>query len=661
MKRFFFLLMIAAFSFPALSQTFVNVSGTVTDTMTGQPVANHAVQIWTDSTGGFFYFSTVYTNSTGFYIDTIPLPVGIDSGFLWVQTLDCLNQPQQYGLYFGPGFLTLSQDFQICVNVPPCNADFIAIPDSSDPNSMIFLDQSTGNINAWFWEFGDGNTSFAQNPVHTYASPGFYTVCLTITGPDSLCFDTHCDVINVINPIGCQAQFTHFPDSSGNLNTVHFIDLSSGNPFSWFWDFGDSTYSAEQFPVHQYSGPGTYYVCLTIEAGNGGSICTSTWCEEVTTSDSSDCSSYFTFLNNGLSVSFNGFMVAGQPATYMWNFGDGQTGTGASIIHTYPASGIYYVTLTTTTQNPQPCTYTSGQSITVGDSTQWNQIYGQVFAGNFPLEQGVVMLFSLDTAFTYFPFLDISLVDSSGIYYFPMVPLGSYYIHAIPLIPTGYLPTYYGDVINWEDATLITLGEPNNPYVINLIEAYSYTPGIGMINGIITIGEEKTTLIDKISMILMNASGQPISFQQVDESGHFVFPDLDYGTYYLSAELAGCISDILTIEITVDEPVADISLTFTGNQILGIQRTPVTIEGNMMYPNPAKETASVDIRLDASSVIAIEIYQTSGRMVFREERHLTSGDQTITIAVNQLPQGLYTIRLLNKNGMHLTRKLLVYQ
>lgn len=45
-----------------------------------------------------------------------------------------------------------------------------------------FLDGSTGGPSSWLWNFGDGVTSTAQNPNHTYANPGVYTVTLTVNG-----------------------------------------------------------------------------------------------------------------------------------------------------------------------------------------------------------------------------------------------------------------------------------------------------------------------------------------------------------------------------------------------------------------------------------------------------------------------------------------------
>jgi len=541
-----------------------------------------------------------------------------------------------------------------------CIADFYYFPDSSGVmNTYQFIDMSEGNINSWSWDFGDGSTSSEQNPIHFFATPGFYTVCLTVQGVDSLCYDTYCEIVNVGGTVGCQAQFTYYPDSAWNTKLIHFIDLSYGDITNWFWDFGDSTFSSEQNPSHMFPEDGTYYVCLTITANNAGAVCTSTWCEEVVIGTGSDCANYFTYQNNGLSISFTGHMVNGQPATYSWDFGDGQTGQGESVVHQFPNSGIYYVTLTTVTQDPTACTWTTSQSITVGDSTQWNQVYGQVFAGSFPLEDGLVMIFSLDTTTAGFlPFIDISMIDSSGIYYFPMVPQGDYVIYAIPFIPTGYIPTYYGDVIGWEDATVVSLGQANNPYDINLVAATSFTPGIGTITGQIYT-PLKNTLTDKITMLLKNESGQTISFQQVNIDGQFDFSGLDYGIYYLYAEMAGCQSDQIMVEITAEEPDAGVMMTFSGNQILGFRDANPTLEGGVVYPNPVKETANIRVTSAKASSVTIELYNMTGMVALRLQEHLSAGETTLSIPVSHIPDGLYTLRIYTDSGLNLTRKLLI--
>jgi PKD repeat protein len=137
-----------------------------------------------------------------------------------------------------------------------CLAPNAAFSDSINNLTVSFTDLSTQTPTSWFWDFGDGNTSTQQNPSHTYAANGTYTVCLTATntcGSDSSCSSV------IVN---CLAPNAAFSDSTNNL-TVSFTDLSTQAPTSWFWDFGDGNTSTQQDPSHTYAANGTYTVCLT--------------------------------------------------------------------------------------------------------------------------------------------------------------------------------------------------------------------------------------------------------------------------------------------------------------------------------------------------------------------------------------------------------------
>lgn len=66
-------------------------------------------------------------------------------------------------------------------------------------DSIAFTDQSSGFPTSWVWDFGDGNASFLQNPVHKFNSRGIFTVKLIVTnelGSDSLS-KTDCITVNV--------------------------------------------------------------------------------------------------------------------------------------------------------------------------------------------------------------------------------------------------------------------------------------------------------------------------------------------------------------------------------------------------------------------------------------------------------------------------------
>jgi len=71
-----------------------------------------------------------------------------------------------------------------------------------------------------------------------------------------------CDTLGIDNP-----PIAHFRyDVADTLSPLQleFTDLSYHEPTTWLWDFGDGSTSQDTSPVHQYSAPGTYQVCLTV-------------------------------------------------------------------------------------------------------------------------------------------------------------------------------------------------------------------------------------------------------------------------------------------------------------------------------------------------------------------------------------------------------------
>jgi PKD repeat protein len=570
--------------------------------------------------------------------------------------------------------LTITSSDSICINtlclpvIPQyqgCQAEFDALPAPNALLTMNFNDQSQGAIWTWTWDFGDGTTQTVFSPdnpdvSHTYQAPGFYTVCLTIQGDFGFCNSTFCELVAVYDSMpGCQAQYTYYADpTSGTANAITFIDLSIGNPTQWYWEFGDpasglANVSAEQNPVHAFSAPGNYYVCLTI----GGPNCQSVWCGNVEVGPVTFCVNYFTYTQIGQSVNFEGFMVNGVSELYGWDFGDNELGTGQNIVHTYSAQGTYFVTLTT--MDPATgCTYSSSQVISVGDSTIWGQVYGQVLAGNFPLTQGLVFIFSLDTNNNYLPYVDISVIDSSGVYYFPMVPQGNYFIYAIPF-ENGYLPTYYGNTLNWQNATFVQLGTPNNPYNINLIQSSGYQGGNGTIGGqVIEEGDISATMIDKVTMLLKDESGNTILYSQVDAAGNFTFPQLAYGIYYLYAELAGCETEAIQVIISEANPTSMVMLTLSGNSILRIYNKHIALDAGVVYPNPVKTDAQITVILNVATELNIELYSMTGQLIYTKTEPVNVGETTVLIQASQIPDGIYMLKMYTEDGLMLTRKLI---
>ena len=109
---------------------------------------------------------------------------------------------------------------------PSINADFNYV---STPctNFVEFSDSSAASPIAWFWQFGDGDTSFVQNPTHIYNAAGNYNVQL-ITANQYLCMDTiDMPVAFPGNPVTVNASTSICRNLSTQLNAT------GGYAYSW--------------------------------------------------------------------------------------------------------------------------------------------------------------------------------------------------------------------------------------------------------------------------------------------------------------------------------------------------------------------------------------------------------------------------------------------
>ncbi len=627
-----------------------------------------------DCQAGFTYQPT---DPLGLTISFLDLSIGNPTNWQWEfgdGTLSFEQNPVH--TYSAQGIyevcLTISNDSAGCQSIiclpvmvgndtSFCQAAFESFPAPNSGLTIGFNDLSVGSPDSWYWDFGDNTFSTEQNPVHTYDQEGVYNVCLTISSTDSSCYDQFCAFVVVNNASGCMSMFSWFPSMDsipGNNYAIQFIDASMGNITSWAWDFGDGSFSTEQNPLHTYNQSGNYEVCLTINASDS---CQSTWCELVYVGENpGDCYNYFTYESAGNTLLFNGFHSTNLPAVFEWSFGDGTSGTGQQISHTYASEGTYYVTLISSDANN--CTAISGQVVVVGDSIMFNQVYGQVFEGNFPLASGLVMIFDVQENPGFNPFNDFAFTDSDGVFLFPYVPNGEYVLYAIPLNFNGYMPTYYGDVMSWDAATRLTLGTATNPYNINLLETEeSQNNGNGSINGLISLEAERSSMVDKVKILLFDQDHKALNFTNVHADGTFEFENLSMGSYYIYPELPGMNSDYISITLTESSASMDVYLTMTDNSILNTPEKNQNISDVQVYPNPVSIQASIQIVAKSTETASIMILDVSGRIISNFEEQLLPGNNRISIPVEGLRNGVYFVRLTSRNGEQHNTRMIVQQ
>jgi PKD repeat protein len=145
------------------------------------------------------------------------------------------------------------------------------------------------------------------------------------------------------------ANFSATPQSGCSPLTVFFQDLSSGNPFSWNWDFGNGQLSNVRNPIVSYSLPGTYTVTLVVRNAAGIDQEVKTNYITVSPSPTAVISADRTTACVPATIQFSDMSIippgAGTIISWEWDFGDGGTSNLQNPSHTYTAVGFYTVSL----------------------------------------------------------------------------------------------------------------------------------------------------------------------------------------------------------------------------------------------------------------------------------------------------------------------------
>jgi PKD repeat protein len=223
-------------------------------------------------------------------------------------------------------------------------ADFTALPQNGQvPLAVGFQDMSSGSPTTWHWDFGDGATSTEQSPSHTYTRAGTYGVTLTVTNPFGRSTKTKASLISTGMPP--TADFTSLATSGGVPLAVKFMDASKGGPTSWSWDFGDGGKSSDRSPTHVYTRAGTYTVTLTVTNAYGSDSETKVG---FVTAAGKPVADFIADERRGVkpfTVTFTD-LSTGNPTSWAWQFGDGASSTEQNPVHIYQQEGAYDVTLT---------------------------------------------------------------------------------------------------------------------------------------------------------------------------------------------------------------------------------------------------------------------------------------------------------------------------
>ncbi len=230
------------------------------------------------------------------------------------------------------------------IEVFPPNVDAFLQVDTTkgcQPLTVSFSNFSTPGAMV-SWDFGDGNGSSEENPVHTFNTASIFTVYQ---------YASNCgtDIDSIIIEVLPAPEIDFYGDSVICEGAIAQFFTDSEEIVSSFWDFGDGDPSNLTNPTHVYDTAGTYTVTLT-----GFSLfnnCPASITREIevlgnpvaafTPSDNEGCAPLtIDFTNNSIGAS-----------TYAWDFGDQIQSAAQNPTHEYTEPGMYTVQLISTDAN----------------------------------------------------------------------------------------------------------------------------------------------------------------------------------------------------------------------------------------------------------------------------------------------------------------------
>lgn len=251
---------------------------------------------------------------------------------------------------------------QKTVTVTTYAAGFNSPDNSCLVEPVNFQNVSAPGAGSLLWDFGDGTQSAEANPVKTYAVPGTYMV--NLVSNYGHCNDTVSKAIKITPK--APVDFT----ATNNLGCgipleVHFQNNTPG-AVSWLWDFGDGTTSDQQNPVHTYTTVASYDVKLTVATANGcGNTITKPRFVRVIPTTVKITADMDEGCVNVLTVHpTTEIRTVDAIASYLWDFGDGNTSPLENPTHTYTSTGVFPMKVTVTTADG--CVATVAHTVKVG-------------------------------------------------------------------------------------------------------------------------------------------------------------------------------------------------------------------------------------------------------------------------------------------------------
>jgi len=267
-------------------------------------------------------------------------------------------------------------------------------------------------------------------------------------------------------------------------------------------------------------------------------------------------------------------------------------------------------------------------------------IKGTVLGNNTAFNDGIVQLFKpKGSSYTA---VSTQVINADGSFNFKWLEASDYLIRALPNdLQSAYLPSYYVNAIDWQDANVISLKGKIQGLHLSLVDCPLLTSGGGSITGSVDVLDSnfasplKSFSPIKMSVLVVQ-NGQVIAYACTDVNGNYKVDNLPDGTYDIYVEAPGYAKFAQTVSINNGSSTsADFSLkdgiaSTTGVTVINSSNTAV------LYPNPTSDNITIQSN---SSVQSVDIMNIAGVNVLKR-------NSCTSINVSQLPVGMYIVKII---------------
>lgn len=408
------------------------------------------------------------------------------------------------------------------------------------------------------------------------------------------------------------AYFTPNPGFSGNVTPVSYQVCDNGTPMPSQCDIAEINVSVVYGPL-VYAGVDT-----TITAGQ------TYW------NNTSSAANYWTLLwSTSGSGTFNNTGVL-QP-TYTPSESDIAEGV-VMLWLTADSAGIASTDTMVLTINPQQeliCSTVNAGSYT--DLPVYAYLFSEQENGTFTLQDETTSILNEDFCFEY-------------------APTGNYIFYAEPdsTLWNSYIPTYYSNVDNWEDATRVNPGGGGSIELIPV--TFPGTGGDSIYGTIVFSGDNplSPTIADSIVVLLYNNNNEPVKWTKSDNNGFYSFSSLPDGDYIIKPTITGYTTNVQLVTLLPSSPAVNANFVIYNSLITSLHKEETYISG--LYPNPATNCIIVTIAPDAPYIKNYAIVDLAGKTVV-ENSSGNANNRLMMINAEKLCNGFYILRLQPSDGL----------